>query len=114
MLRLLIIVLFLVVLIVFALSNPDPATLWVVSYGWQLALGVFTLGVGVASFVVGAFVMWVGELRQRTRARHAESEVRKKDVESSALQQRLIQATAPTVPPVSSHGQPLPVSGPQG
>ncbi|AQS87675.1 hypothetical protein AA101099_2663 [Neoasaia chiangmaiensis NBRC 101099] len=96
MLRLLVIVLFLVVLITFALSNPDPESLWVVSYGWQLSIGVLTLGVGVASFLIGAFVMWIGELRQRSRARRAESQVRKLESQLIDLHQQLGRYTAAT------------------
>ncbi|AOX19023.1 LapA family protein [Kozakia baliensis] len=105
MLRLLVIVLFLIALITFALSNPDPQPLWIVSYGWQLSIGVLVLGVGVASFLVGGLIMLIGEFRQRTRARRAEHQIRTLESQMIELHQRLDRYTnspAPVTPPPST------------
>ena len=98
MVRLLVIVVFLVVLITFALSNPDPQSLWVVSYGWQFSVGMLVLGIGAASFLLGGFVMFIGEVKQRSRARKAEQQVRALESQVLDLHQRLDRLTLATDP----------------
>lgn len=98
MVRLLVIVVFLVVLITFALSNPDAQPLWIVSYGWQFSVGMLVLGVGAASFVIGALVALIGELKQRSRARKAEQQVRALESQVLDLHQRIDRLTLATDP----------------
>ncbi|GBD55894.1 LapA family protein [Gluconobacter wancherniae] len=89
MLRLLIIVIFLAVLIVFALSNTDLEPIWLISFGWHLSIGTLALGVGVAGLLFGTVTGWIGELRQRSRARRAESHIRTLETQMVDLHQRL-------------------------
>ncbi|BAT20865.1 LapA family protein [Asaia bogorensis] len=98
MVRLLVIVVFLVILITFALSNPDAQPLWIVSYGWQFSVGMLVLGVGVASFLIGGFVMFIGEIKQRSRARKAEQQVRALETQVLDLHQRIDRLTIATDP----------------
>jgi len=93
MVRLLVIVVFLVILITFALSNPDPQSLWIVSYGWQFSVGMLVMGVGAASFLLGGLVMLIGEFKQRSRARKAEQQVRALESQVLDLHQRLDRLT---------------------
>ncbi|GAB6855786.1 lipopolysaccharide assembly protein LapA domain-containing protein [Asaia astilbis] len=89
MVRLLVIVVFLVALITFALSNPDAQSLWIVSLSWQLSAGTLALGLGVGSFLLGGLVMFIGEVKQRSRARKAEQQVRSLESQVLDLHQRL-------------------------
>lgn len=98
MLRLLVLVVFLVILITFALSNPDPQSLWIVSYGWQFSVGMLVLGVGAGSFLLGGLVMFVGEVKQRSRARKAEQQVRSLESQVLELHQRLDRMTLAAEP----------------
>ncbi|GBR27279.1 lipopolysaccharide assembly protein LapA domain-containing protein [Gluconobacter japonicus] len=104
MLRLLFIVIFLAALIVFALSNTDLEPIWLISFGWHLSVGTLALGIGVAGLIFGFLTGWVGELRQRSRARRSEAHVRTLESQLVELHQRLDRlqtppvATATTVP----------------
>lgn len=104
MLRLLFIVIFLAVLIVFALSNTDLEPIWLISFGWHLSVGTLALGIGVIGLVFGFLTGWVGELRQRSRARRSEAHVRTLESQLVELHQRLDRLQTPPVAatPVSS------------
>lgn len=113
MLRLLLIVVFLVALILVALSNTEAQTLWIVSHGWQIPLGTLVLIVGLLSFVVGAVVMAASEIKQRSRARRAEQKTRTLESQILDLHQRMdrLNQTAETTRSLPSGEAPL---APQG
>ncbi|CAH2600458.1 conserved protein of unknown function [Rhodovastum atsumiense] len=74
MLRILIAFPFLLILIVFALSNPGPATLkfWPTDYTLTAPLS-FAILVGMGgAFLLGAFSTWLPAVFARGRARRAE------------------------------------------
>lgn len=77
-LRLLIAAPFLLLLVLFALSNTAPLKLglWPTDYAIELPASVAILGAMAVAFLAGAFVVWVSELGQRRRARRAEQAVR--------------------------------------
>ncbi len=75
MLRLLLTIPLLVVLVIFALSNRASVSLSFLGYETAMPLSVAVLLAAGVFFVLGAFVVWIGELRQRRRARRAEQRV---------------------------------------
>jgi len=97
MLRLLFIVIFLAALIVFALSNTDLEPIWLISFGWHLSVGTLALGIGVVGLIFGFLTGWVGELRQRSRARRSEVHVRTLESQLVELHQRLDRLQTPPV-----------------
>ncbi|GAN53463.1 lipopolysaccharide assembly protein LapA domain-containing protein [Tanticharoenia sakaeratensis] len=106
MLRLLIVLPFILALVIFAVTNPDPQQMWFVSYGWKTPAGILALATGAIFFVLGAFALWLGELRQRRRARRAEAQVRQLQAQVVDLHNRLNAQTA-TVTTTPVGGQPL-------
>ncbi|EHH68265.1 LapA family protein [Gluconobacter morbifer] len=107
MLRLLLLVIFFAVLIVFALSNADPQPVWLISFGWHLSIGTLGLGIGVASLLIGLLIGWIGDLRQRSRARRAEGQVRTLESQIVELHQRIDRLQAARVPTSSPDITPL-------
>jgi putative membrane protein len=69
---------FLLLLVLFALSNTAPVKLglWPTDYAIELPLSVAILGGMALAFLAGALVVWVGHVGQRRRARRAEQSVR--------------------------------------
>ena len=68
----------LVLLVLFALSNPQPVYvgIWPTGYGVETSLSTAVL-VGMAlAFLLGAVLVWMSELGQRRRARRAEHTAR--------------------------------------
>ena len=78
---------FLLLLVVFALSNRSTVQigLWPTDLSLVVPLSLAVLGAGAIFFVLGAFVVGVGSLGQRRRARRAESRVRALEREVEAL-----------------------------
>lgn len=74
LLRLLIAAPFLLLLVLFALSNTTllKLGLWPTDYSITMPASAAILGAMAVSFLAGAFVVWLGELGQRRRARRAE------------------------------------------
>mgnify|MGYP004709626809 FL=1 len=97
MLRLIFSVIFLAARIVFALSNTDLEPIWLISFGWHLSVGTLALGIGVAGLIFGFLTGWVGELRQRSRARRSEAHVRTLESQLVELHQRLDRLQTPPV-----------------
>jgi len=89
MLRLIIIIPFVLALVVFSVSNPDPVQMWLVTYGWKWSSGVLALATSTAFFLLGAFAVWVVEIRQLRRARRAEAQVRVLEGQIEALRQQM-------------------------
>lgn len=104
MLRLLFIVIFLVVLIIFALSNLDTATPKMITFDIKLPVGILVLIVGMASALFGAAMSSVGGFRQRKRARKAEQQVQTLQTQLVSLHERLGASPRPT--PQSSSIEP--------
>jgi uncharacterized integral membrane protein len=95
--RLLILTPFLLLLVLFALSNARPVQLGLWPTGWTLEapLSLAMLGGMALAFVVGGLLVWVSELGQRRRARRAEQAVRLLEAQVQELRSRL--------PPASQH-----------
>jgi putative membrane protein len=83
---------FLLLLVLFALSNTAPVTLglWPTDFALRLPVSVAVLGAMALAFIAGALLVWCEALRQRGRARRAEARV------------RLLEAR-PSVGPASGH-----------
>lgn len=92
MIRLILVVPFLLVLVAFTASNQDPLDMWLLTYSWKTSAGVLALTVACIAFILGAFCLWVVELRQRRRARKAEQHVRELEAQLAQVQAAL---TAP-------------------
>lgn len=69
---------FLVILVVFTLSNMDPVRLafWPTDLQLEVPLSLAVLGFGLLFFLLGALVVWIGAQGPRRRAKRAESRVR--------------------------------------
>ena len=95
--RLLIAVPFLMVLVIFVLSNREPVTVgfWPTDARWDMPLSGALLIVAAVALSVGAVMVWISELRQRRRARHAEATVRQLEAQVKELQARLHPPAAP-------------------
>lgn len=98
--RLLISIPFLIFLILFVLSNRQPVSLglWPTDGAWDLPLSIAVLIGAAVAFLFGAVIVWIGELRQRRRARRAEARVRLLEEQVTALQGRLKAVQAQPVP----------------
>lgn len=75
MLRALLLAPFILVLIAFAISNPQPVTLslWPTDLALEgVPLSLATLVIAGVFFLLGALMVWVPGLRHRWRARRAE------------------------------------------
>ncbi len=80
----------LLLLVLFTLSNEQPVNLllWPTDLVLQAPLSVAVLSASAVFFVLGGVVVGLGSLRQRRRARRAESRVRALESEVQALKQR--------------------------
>jgi uncharacterized integral membrane protein len=92
--RLLILAPFLLLLVLFALSNTTPVRLglWPTGLSLELPLSLGILGGMALAFVVGGVLVWFSELGQRRRARRAEQTVRLLEAQVQELKARLPQA----------------------
>ena len=93
----------LIILVAFALSNPQVVRLglWPTDIQIDMPLSVAVLvGAGVF-FVLGAFMTWTGAVSARARARSAERRVRALENQVEALRARPAQPPAgvPMLPP---------------
>jgi putative membrane protein len=100
--RLLIAAPFLLLLVLFALSNPEPVrlTLWPTDFTLQLPLSLAILGAMGIAFLIGGMLVWFNELGQRRRARRAEETVRLLEAQVTELKAR-VPATAGLSPPTA-------------
>jgi putative membrane protein len=89
--RLLIAVPLLLLLVLFTLSNTGALTLrlWPTDYTLTLPASIVILGAMAVAFLAGAFLVWIGELGQRRRARHAEQAVTLLEDQVKALKAQL-------------------------
>ncbi|HTU55043.1 MAG TPA: lipopolysaccharide assembly protein LapA domain-containing protein [Acetobacteraceae bacterium] len=80
---------FLLLLVLFALSNTAPVSLglWPTDLAVRLPLSLAVLAGMAIAFLAGALLVWTETLRQRARARRAEARA------------RLLEARLPANPP---------------
>jgi uncharacterized integral membrane protein len=74
MLRILLLLPFLVLLVVFALSNPQPVKLgiWPTDYSIEVPVSIAILTASGLFFFLGALFVWFGAIAARSRHRRAE------------------------------------------
>ena len=86
MLRFLILLPFLVLLIAFALSNPQPVPLglWPTDYSVEVPVSLAILASSGLFFFLGALFVWFGTVAARTRHRRAERRARVLETELKA------------------------------
>jgi len=91
LLRSLIAALFLLILVVFTLSNRQPVSIgfWPTDVRWDLPLSLTVLIAAAIALVLGAAMVWISELGQWRRARRAESAVRLLEEQVRELKARL-------------------------
>ena len=87
----------LLLLVLFALSNTAPVRLglWPSDYTLQLPLSLTILGGMAIAFLAGGMIVWLSELGQRRRARHAEQAVRLLEAQVQDLKARVPQTPPP-------------------
>jgi uncharacterized integral membrane protein len=106
--RLLIALPFLVVLVLFALSNTAPVVLrfWPTDFSVVLPLSAAILVGMAAAFLIGGIIVWFSALAQRSRARRAEEQVRRLEAQVAELKTRLAAPPArlPALPEPQLHG----------
>ncbi len=103
MLRILLAAPLLLILVLFALSNPAPAEfrLWPTDFAVALPLSLAVLGAMAVAFLAGALVLWLSVLAARRRARRAERSVQLLEAQVAELKAR--QSPAGPGPLVPSH-----------
>ncbi len=86
MVRIILLLPFLLLLIAFAVSNPQPVTLalWPTDLSLEAPLSIATLVIAGVFFLLGALVVWIPSLAARARARRAERRVTKLEAELEA------------------------------
>ena len=68
---------FLLLLLLFALSNREmvQVALWPTDWSVDVMLSVVVLGAAAVAFLMGALTVWLSELARRARLRRAEQKV---------------------------------------
>jgi len=97
MLRIVIAAPFLFLLVLFALSNPQPTEfkLWPTDYVATLPLSLAVLSAMGVAFFFGALMLWLSVLAARARARRAKHQVRLLEAQVAQLKARLAVPVAP-------------------
>jgi lipopolysaccharide assembly protein A len=97
MIRILVAAPFLFLLVLFALSNPQPTEfkLWPTDYAAVLPLSLAVLSAMGLAFILGALVLWTSVLGARRRARRAEHQARLLEAQVAELKAKLARP-APT------------------
>ena len=95
--RLLIALPLLLLLVLFALSNTSTLKLglWPTDYTIEWPASAVILGAMGVAFLAGAFLVWVGEMGQRRRARRAEQAMKLLEEQVKALKAQLSPPTSP-------------------
>lgn len=88
---------FLLLLVLFALSNRAPVHLglWPTDFALELPLSLAILSGMAIAFLVGGALVWMSALAQRRRARQAEQAVRLLEEQVRDLKARLPQLPPP-------------------
>ena len=91
MLRFLAALPFVILLVLFALSNTEPVRvgLWPTDYAFEVPLAVAVLIGAALAFLAGAMIVWLGSFPLRRRARRAEAQTRVLEARLQELQARL-------------------------
>src|SRR5579863_8365055 len=102
MIRIVITAPFLFLLVLFALSNPQPTEfkLWPTDYAVVLPLSLAVLGAMGIAFIAGALVLWTSVFAARRRTRRAETQARLLEAQVAELKAKL--ARPPAAPPTES------------
>jgi len=89
----------LLLLVLFALSNPEPVqlALWPTDLSLQSPLSVAVLVASALFFLLGGLVVSLGSFGQRRRARLAERRVRALEDEMRAMRQRSTASAIATI-----------------
>ena len=89
MLRALLLLPFLLLLVIFALSNQQPVTLamWPADVTLEVPLSIATLMIAGVFFLLGALIVWFPSLGHRHRARRAQKQVTKLETKLKAHEQ---------------------------
>ncbi|HQT77332.1 MAG TPA: LapA family protein [Rhodopila sp.] len=76
--------------VLFALSNTEPVrlALWPTDYALEAPLSVTILVAMAIAFILGALIVWLSVLAQRSRARRAERTVRMLEAQVQELKAR--------------------------
>ena len=93
MLRLIVALPLIIVLVIFTVSNTSAVAISFLVWKTSVSLSVAVLLASAAFFLLGALVVWFGELRQRRRARRAEHRVR--ELETQLAEARVTLAPVP-------------------
>lgn len=99
MLRLIIAVPLIIVLVIFAISNRQTVLLDFLGYQANVAFSGAVLVAAGFFFLLGAFAVWISELRQRRRARRAEQRVRVLEEQLAGLRASASPLPVPALPP---------------
>ncbi|MBN8897899.1 MAG: hypothetical protein BGO51_17520 [Rhodospirillales bacterium 69-11] len=93
---------FLLILVLFALSNTEAVrlALWPTDFALEMPLSLVILAAMALAFLVGGMFVWFAELGQRRRARRAEHTIRVLERQIEELKARL-PATA-ALPPAAA------------
>lgn len=96
-LRIILAVPVLLVVVLFALSNREPAAfrLWPTDVVVELPLSLAVLGAMAVAFLGGALVLWLSALAARRRARRAEHAVRLLEAQVAELKAQCAPRLAP-------------------
>ena len=89
----------LVILVAFALSNPQPVRLglWPTDIQLEVPLSIAILVAAFLFFLVGAFMTWTTAVAMRARAKSAERHVRLLESQVNAMRART--TAVPMLPP---------------
>jgi lipopolysaccharide assembly protein A len=96
--RVLIALPFLILLVLFALSNRTPVRigLWPADYALEVPLSAAVLVTMALAFLFGAVLVWASTFGLRRRARHAEYAVRLLEEQVQELKSRVRRPAAPS------------------
>ena len=97
MIRALLAIPFLLVIVLFALSNQEPQqfTLWPTDLSFVLPLSLAVLGVGLLFFVAGGLLAWGSVVRLRARLRRAQRVAAALEAELAMARAQPVAATGP-------------------
>lgn len=112
MLRLIIVVPFLVLLIIFFLLNMTPVPMNFFSANWQSSVGMIVLLAGIISFAIGALTVFTSLVSQWKRARKAEQKIRDLETQLNELRAQYIALTQQntTQQGTGQNGTPVPTA----
>lgn len=96
MMRWIIFLPFAAIVVLFALSNRQPVDLrlWPFDLVWQAPLSVAVLGAAAVAFLIGAGIVWLSGMPQRSRSRASirRAEVLQRELDAIHARERAAQA----------------------